>query len=225
MPESATDILIFGAGFGTRMAPLTETTPKPLIEVAGAPLIDHAIGLARDLALNIHVNAHYLAEQMVAHLPPTITTHVEYPDILDTGGGLKSALPKMHGEAVVTLNSDAVWSGPNPLGILLDAWRDDMSALLLLVPVEQTVGYARKGNFILGQDGSLSRSPDGQVYTGAQIIRRDVVAAHPGRVFSLNAVWDRLLGEGKVAGVTYPGRWADVGTPSGIPLAEAMLNV
>lgn len=225
MSDRPTDILIFGAGFGTRMAPLTDTMPKPLIPVAGAPLIDHAIRQADEAGLNIHVNAHYHADQMVAHLPDHVTTHIEHPDILETGGGLKAALPLMKGGPVMTLNSDAVWRGPNPLQLLLDGWQPHMAALLLLVPIAQTVGYTRAGNFALGPKGGLTRSAAGEVYTGAQIIRREAVNAVSDRAFSLNKAWDTLLDAGSIYGVTYPGHWADVGTPDGIPLAEAMLDV
>lgn len=223
MSDAPTDILIFGAGFGTRMAPLTDTMPKPMVPVAGRPLINHAIGLCE--GLNIHVNAHYRADQLVAHLPNRITTHVEHPDILDTGGGLKAALPTMSGETVLTLNSDAVWKGPNPLDVLIAAWKPNMDALLLLVPIAQTIGFSRGGDFSLDQDGHLIRSPDGQVYTGAQIVRRDAVLNIQDEVFSFNVVWNTLSEKGTIFGVGYQGTWADVGTPKGIPLAEAMLGV
>lgn len=223
MPEPVTDILIFGAGFGTRMAPLTDLMPKPLVQVAGRPLIDYALDLAEAEHLTIHVNAHYRAAQLQAHLGPHIRTHIEHPDILDTGGGLKNALPDMAGQAVLTLNSDAVWAGPNPLTLLRQAWADHMDALLLLVPQSRTIGYSRGGNFARGEDAKLARSPDGQVYTGAQIIRRSVIEDRPETAFSLNLVWDDLLARGTAFGAVYPGSWADVGTPDGIGLAETML--
>lgn len=205
------------------MAPLTDTKPKPLIKVAGQALIDHALGLATDAGLKQHVNAHYHADQMQTHLPKEVTLHVESPDILDTGGGLKAALAKMQGDVVATLNSDAVWLGPNPLKILKSAWRPDMQCLLLLVPLEHTTGYTRDGNFAIGDRKTLTRNSTGQVYTGAQMIRRDVVLSQPQTVFSLNAVWDHLLVRDGLFGVTYSGEWADVGTPEGIGQAEAML--
>ncbi len=223
MSETLSDILIFGAGFGTRMAPLTDTVPKPLIEVAGVPLIEHAARLAEDAGLNIHVNTHYKAAQMRQRLPRKITVHVEHPEILDTGGGLKAALPDMRGELVATLNSDAVWRGPNPLEVLRAAWQPKMTALLLLVPLGRTTGYTRDGNFLIGQDGTLARSSSGQIYTGAQLIRREAVLSHNKDIFSLNEIWNELLDQGDIHGVVYPGEWADVGTPEGIGLAEAML--
>ncbi|MDA8746607.1 nucleotidyltransferase family protein [Litoreibacter sp.] len=223
MSERPSDILIFGAGFGTRMAPLTDTMPKPLIKVAGAPLIDHAIQFADQMQLTIHVNAHYRAAQLRDHLRGTIKVHIETPDILDTGGGLKAALASMNGDVVATLNSDAIWRGPNPLSLLLDAWQPHMNCLLLLVPLAQTTGYVRDGNFLRDSQNRVTRSAEGHVYTGAQLIRRDAVQSHPDTVFSLNDIWDKLLVERTLYGITYPGEWADVGTPEGIGLAEHML--
>ena len=224
MSDAPSDILVFGAGFGTRMAPLTETLPKPLVSVGGKPLIDHAIAHGRKRGLSIHVNGHYRAEQLAEHLADDIAFHHESPDILDTGGGLKSALREMSGQAVFTLNSDAVWAGPNPLDVLANSWTPDMAALLLLVPRLNTVGYSRPGNFSCVDGGKLERDPDGDIYTGAQIIGRSFVSATEGTAFSLNKVWDALMADGRAYGVLYPGHWADVGTPEAIPLAEAMLQ-
>ncbi|MEM6408610.1 MAG: nucleotidyltransferase family protein [Pseudomonadota bacterium] len=224
MSDALRDIMIFAAGFGTRMAPLTDTRPKPLIEVAGTPLIDHAIEIARGRTNEIHVNAHYRAAQLADHLPSHVNLHVESPDILDTGGGLKAALPQMQGESLFTLNSDAVFAGPNPLDILANGWQNHMDALLLLVPVVQTVGYTRPGSFSVALSGALTVDENGLAYTGAQILKRKVVDRVQDKVFSLRAVWDRLLQDETAFGVTYPGRWADVGTPDGIPLAEGMLR-
>ena len=224
MSEAASDILIFGAGFGTRMAPLTDTMPKPLVPVAGKALIDHALDLAREEGLNPHVNAHYRAAQMRDHLPADVTLHIESPDILETGGGLKAALPLMTGDPVATLNSDAIWRGPNPIRQLREAWRAEMDALVLLVPLAQTVGFKGSGDFQRDAQGRISRSKDGAVYTGAQLVRRSVFDNVTDRIFSLNVIWDRLLERGTLFGIDYPGHWADVGTPAGIPLAEKMLR-
>ncbi|MEM7470292.1 MAG: nucleotidyltransferase family protein [Pseudomonadota bacterium] len=224
MPDTKRDIMIFAAGFGTRMAPLTDAQPKPLIKVAGTPLIDHAIAMAEEAASQIHVNAHYRADQLEAHLPDKITTHIETPDILDTGGGLKAALPKMQGDSVFTLNPDAIFAGPNPIQLLTDAWQDHMEALLLIIPLTQTVGYTRPGSFSQDPNGALRYDPAGLAYTGAQIIRRTVVEEVKEPVFSLTKVWQGLLDRKTAFGVTYPGRWADVGTPDGIALAEEMLR-
>jgi len=218
--------MVFAAGFGTRMAPLTDDRPKPLIEVAGRALIDHALEAVSQVDAFAVVNAHYKAEMLQTHLAGRENAHVvsEAPEILETGGGLKSALPVLGTDPVYTLNSDAVWAGPSPLKALAKAWDPErMDALLLLVPLEQTVGYSRAGNFAMDSDGHLRRSADGLVYTGAQILRTDGLSQIEERAFSLNLLWDQMLAQKRLFGLRYTGHWADVGTPDGIGLAEQML--
>ncbi|RLJ41287.1 MurNAc alpha-1-phosphate uridylyltransferase [Litoreibacter meonggei] len=222
-----TAAMVFAAGFGTRMGALTQTRPKPLIEVAGRALLDHALEVAHAAGLRAMVNAHYKAEMVAAHLQkrPEVEVVIERPDILDTGGGLKAALPLLGGDPVFTLNSDAVWAGPNPLDCLRDAWRpEQMGALLLLVPLERTVGYTRAGNFAADAQHRLTRDAGGMVYTGAQVLHTGGLADIDEASFSLNALWDQMLPEHQLFGIEYPGFWADVGTPDGIGLAEKMLE-
>ena len=219
-------LMLFAAGFGTRMGALTRNRPKPLIEVAGKPLIDYALALAKEAGASLIVaNLHYLPDLLEAHLADTdVETVRESPDILDTGGGLKAAAPRLAADTVFTMNSDAVWSGPNPLILLKDAWRPaDMDALLMCVPLSQTVGRRGGGDFHADPAGRLGRGGD-LVYGGVQIIRPDRVAAWPERVFSLNDVWDAIKGQDRLFSVTYPGRWCDVGHPEGIALADAMIS-
>lgn len=217
--------MLFAAGFGTRMRPLTDTRPKPLVEVAGRALLDHAIALADAAgAPRIVVNAHYRADQIVAHLAgrPDIAVSVEAPEILDTGAGLRHAAPLLAAETVWTLNTDAVWTGPNPLTTLAAAWDPArMDALLLLLPRDRARGRAGPGDFV-SAGGRLSRG-DGSIYTGAQIIRMAAVEGKPG-AFSLNRVWDGAIARGRLHGVLHPGGWCDVGHPAGIAEAEAMLS-
>lgn len=220
-------LMLFAAGFGTRMRPLTDSRPKPLIEVAGRPLLDHALALAEGAGISrVAVNAHYLAEQIQAHLAPRhIPVSVEDPDILDTGGGLRAALPLLGDGPVMTLNTDAVWTGPNPLDTLRGTWNPArMEALLLLVPVERAIGREPPGDFTLHDDGRLTRGGD-MVYVGAQALVPDELAKIPDRVFSLNLLWDLMADRGGLHGVVHPGGWCDVGHPGGISLAEDMLRV
>jgi MurNAc alpha-1-phosphate uridylyltransferase len=223
MPEAA---MIFAAGFGTRMKPLTDTQPKPLIKVAGRALIDHALDLTTGHIRKALVNAHYRADQIEAHLADRdVHILVETPDILDTGGGLKNALDALGPKPVYTLNSDAIWGGANPLADLARHWQPErMEALMMLVPLSQTVGYTRAGNFAIGADGRLQKDASGEVYTGAQIIRTDRLSKMRKTAFSLTEIWDQMLEAGTLYGVSYDGQWADVGTPDGIALAEAMLE-
>lgn len=217
--------MIFAAGFGTRMGPLTKTRPKPMIEVAGKPLIDHALALAEAVSPGRTViNTHYLSHILDSHLSDRDVTLIhEAPDILDTGGGLKNAAAALGVGPAFTLNSDAIWKGPNPLEKLAASWRpDEMGALLLLVPKTRARSHKADGDFSLAEDGKLIRGP-GLVYSGAQIIDPALAAALPETAFSLNLVWDALIDEGRLHGIAYDGAWCDVGSPDGIIQAEDML--
>lgn len=220
MPDA---VMLFAAGFGTRMGTLTARCPKPLIPVAGRPLLDHALDLTQGIPRRV-VNAHYLAPRIAEHLAGRdVTVMVEEPQILDTGGGLRAALPHLGTDPVFTLNTDAVWSGPNPLGLLAAAWDPArMDALLLCVPLERATGRKGGGDFTFDPQGRLIRGGD-MVYTGAQILATDRLQGVPEAVFSLNVIWTAMAAEGRLFGLPYPGHWADVGHPQGIAEAEAML--
>ncbi len=221
MPDA---VMLFAAGFGTRMGALTAERPKPLIPVAGKALLDHALALTDGIATRV-VNAHYHAEQILAHLSGTdVTVSVETPGILDTGGGLRHALPKLGPDPLYTLNPDALWSGPNPLDLLARAWEPDrMDALLLCVPTGRAIGRKDPGDFTLAPDGRLSRAGD-MVYTGAQILKTDRLHGIAETAFSLNVIWSQMAADNRLFGAVYPGKWCDVGHPEGIALAERMLG-
>jgi MurNAc alpha-1-phosphate uridylyltransferase len=217
--------MIFAAGFGTRMGALTRDRPKPLVEVAGRPLIDHALPLLRAAGCApIVANLHYKPEALERHLQGSdVRTTMENPDILDTGGGLRAALPLLSGNPVVTMNPDVLWQGPNPVSLLQDAWDPErMDALLMTIPPERVAGHKGAGDFIHDADGTLTRGP-GVIYGGTQIIKTDLLHKIQRDAFSLNAIWDILMDRGRLHGLTYPGRWCDVGNPEGIVLAEKML--
>lgn len=217
-------VMLFAAGFGTRMAPLTDSLPKPLIPVAGLPLIDHALRLTGGFRRRV-VNLHYKADMLARHLAgKDVHLSREEGDILDTGGGLRHALPLLGAGPVATLNTDAVWTGANPFDTLHAAWNPDtMDALLLTVPVARALGRDGAGDFTIGADGRLNRGGD-QVYTGAQIIRTDRLHAMPGGAFSLNLLWNDMAVAGRLFGAVHPGGWCDVGHPGGIAVAEDMLH-
>ena len=218
--------MLFAAGFGTRMGALTRDRPKPLIEVGGRPLIDHALDLAQAVVpKRIVANLHYLPDMLSDHLRPLgVGLSVELPEILDTGGGLKAALPMLKADPVITMNTDAIWSGPNPLDLLLAEWDPErMDALLICVPLQNAVGRKGGGDFARDAAGRLNRCGD-LVYGGAQIIRTAEVAQFPDTAFSMNAIWDILHSRGRLYGAVYPGRWCDVGHPEGLELAESLLS-
>jgi MurNAc alpha-1-phosphate uridylyltransferase len=220
-------VMIFAAGLGTRMGELTRDRPKPLIQVAGRPLIDHALALAAGIP-RVVINTHAHAGQMQAHLartaPDARISHES--ERLETGGGLKRALPLLGPGPVFTLNADIFWTGPNPLAGLAAAWTGE-GALLCLVPRDAATGHAGPGDFFLDPDGRLRRRGDAAtapfVYAGAQIIDTGALAGFDEDVFSLNPVWDALLARGKLRGIVHSGGWVDVGRPEGIALAEAEL--
>jgi MurNAc alpha-1-phosphate uridylyltransferase len=223
--------MVFAAGLGTRMGALTRDRPKPLIEVAGRPLIDHALAVVRGAGVaRVVVNVHAHAAQMRAHLArvaPEVVVSFEAVR-LETGGGLKRALPLLGGSPVFGLNADMVWRGANPFLELAAAWdAERMDGLLCLVPRAAAVGHGGAGDCFLGPEGRLARRGGAAaanfVYAGAQIIDTGGLAGVDAEVFSLNLVWDRMLAAGRLFGVVHPGGWADVGTPEGMALAEAEL--
>ncbi|WP_298851430.1 nucleotidyltransferase family protein [uncultured Ruegeria sp.] len=225
MTGSQYAVMLFAAGFGTRMGALTKDQPKPLIEVSGRPLIDYALDLVEDIdPVRTVANLHYHAHQLETHLSPKgVTVSREEPEILETGGGLRAALPLLATNPVFTLNTDAIWSGPNPLSLLQKAWDPTrMDALLMCVPTAQTVGHAGEGDFTADQDGRITRGP-GLVYGGAQILKTDGLHAFSQTAFSLNLLWNQMRDQGRLFAVEYPGRWCDVGRPEGIALAEGLL--
>lgn len=219
--------IVFAAGFGTRMKPLTNKMPKPLIKVAGKPLIDHALALLDGIS-TIVVNTHYCADQLETHLDGRSVICIrEEPEILDTGGGLKNAMPILGHGPVITLNSDVIFSGQNPVVALQKVWDPArMDALLTLVSMENTVGYSGVGDFFLNNDrierrGVRDMAPF--VYGSAQIIKTEFLRDVQQTAFSLNLIWDQIIAEGRAFGLPHSGRWIDVGRPEGIIVAERVL--
>ncbi|NAZ37788.1 nucleotidyltransferase family protein [Rubellimicrobium sp. CFH 75288] len=217
--------MIFAAGLGTRMGALTANRPKPLLTVAGRTLLDRALAVAEAAGADpVVVNVHHHADQIRAHLEGrAVRIADETATLLETGGGLRAARPLLGPGPVWTLNSDAVWTGPNPLRRLAAAWRPGMEALLLLVPLSRARAHRGSGDFAIGADGRLVRG-GGFVYTGAQIVRPEGLDRIPEAAFSLNRLWDAALGRGGVFGLVHAGEWCDVGRPEGLEAAETLLR-
>ena len=219
-------LMIFAAGKGTRMAPLTDVTPKPLIRVGGQTLLDRALDLGRQAGAGpVVVNIHHLGGQIRDHIAGQgIAVSDESDLLLETGGGLRKALPLLGGGPVITINPDVIWTGPNPISALLSAWDDTrMDALLMLVPLARTHGRQGGGDFSLDAGSHLIRKGD-LVYGGAQIIRPDRLGEIPDAVFSLNWLWDLMIAQTRAYGLIHGGEWCDVGRPDCIPLAEGLLD-
>lgn len=219
-------IMFFAAGLGTRMGALTKDMPKPLIKVGGKTLIAHALDLVNSAGVGRKVvNLHYRGDMIRQHLADRDIIFSDESDaLLETGGGLRHALPLLNGNPVLTMNTDAVWQGPNPVQHILSAWRPQMEALLLLVEKHNVSGHLGKGDFSVDAEGRLHRGPQ-TIYTGLQIVRTDVLAQINETAFSMNAVWNIINARGGLFGTVYDGQWCDVGQPSSLPLAEAMLDV
>jgi N-acetyl-alpha-D-muramate 1-phosphate uridylyltransferase len=234
MSNQITHAMILAAGLGTRMRPLTDTLPKPLIKVGGKPMIDWMLGYCRDAGVtDAVVNVHYLADLMEAHLrditAPRLHISDERAALLDSGGGVLKALPLLGGGDFFIMNADAVWiDGPRPsLLRLADHWNpDEMDVLLLLAHSSSATGWGNKGDFALDQTGRLRRPQPGEVtpfvYAGAGIWKSSLFAGRPDK-FSLNRIFDEAIASGRLHGLRLDGLWMHVGTPDAIPEAEAAI--
>ena len=232
MPKTA---MVLAAGLGTRMRPLTDRKPKPLVEVAGKPLIDHVLDRLEDAGVeNAVVNIHYLAEMMAFHLAARKKPYIMFSDergmLLGTGGAVVKALPLIGDAPFFHLNSDTVWieQGKPNLNRLAEAFNPRaMDALLLLAPTT-SIGYDGFGDFFMGEDGRLRRRHDREVapfvYAGAAIFTPPLFAGAPEGEFSLNVLFDRAIEEGRLHGLKLFGLWMHVGTPDAIGPAEAAIR-
>lgn len=227
--------MVLAAGLGQRMRPLTLSRPKPLIEVGGKALIDYAFDRLRAAKVEkAVVNVHYLADQIefwaARQRSPRIEISNERGEILDTGGGISLALPRLGPAPFFVLNSDSFWldRGRPALERLRAAWVDaEMDCLLLLSPLPQTVGYDGKGDFVIDSRGRLQRrsraAGEALAYIGGYLVHPRLFAGAPEGKFSMNVLWDRAIAEGRLHGLVHEGKWLHVGTPEAIALAEAAL--
>lgn len=228
--------MVMAAGKGTRMRPLTDTMPKPLVPFAGKPLIDHVLDRLEEAGIEeAVVNVHHFADMLEAHLAarksPRIVISDERAELLDTGGGTKKALPLLGEEPVLTFNSDSVWAeelGSN-LGELIAAWDPErMDALLMLADTARTIGYVGRGDFTMDASGLLARRGPSTtapfMFAGVQIVKPALFADGPAGPFSTNLVWDRLIEKTRLFGHRMTGTWMHVGAPDDLAEAEAFLR-
>lgn len=217
-------ILLFAAGKGKRMRHLAADRPKPLVPVAGRPLLDHALrhatpDLAAPRVINLHTRGQMIRDWIS---DPDVVFSDESDALLETGGGLRKAVPLLGSGPVFTMNTDTIFAGPNPLAVLAQAWRPEMGALLLCVETGKAAGHPGRGDFDYHPDGQITRG-SAAIYTGVQIIDPAVLDRIDQTAYSMNVAWDILAQEGRLFGTPYPGRWCDVGQPESIPLAEALI--
>ncbi len=228
--------MIMAAGLGQRMRPLTNGKPKPLVEVAGTPLIDYGLSRLAEAGCDFAVvNVHYLADQVEAwaraRTSPRIVISDERQELLDTGGGIVKALPLLGDQPFFVVNSDSIWIDRDKpaLARLKDRWDDArMDCLLLLCDPARTVGYDGHGDFQLDGDGRITARPAkgaaGLAYIGAYLVHPRLFANIGVSKFSMNLLWDKAIAQGRLFGIEHHGLWLHVGTPDAIPLAERALG-
>ena len=226
--------MVMAAGLGKRMRPLTATMPKPMVRVAGKPLIDHTLDRLADAGVaRAVVNVHYLADALEAHVTgrasPKVTISDERDALLETGGGMIKAQGLLP-DPFFCLNSDNIWlDGPRnafaDLSMLWDAER--MDALVLVVPHKRAANFDGPGDFHLDAAGKVSRRQPGRIapfiYTGIQLVSHRLLRDAPEGKFSTHILWNRAIEEGRLFGLPCTGDWFEVGTPQAIgPTEEAL---
>ncbi|PKP98055.1 MAG: mannose-1-phosphate guanylyltransferase [Alphaproteobacteria bacterium HGW-Alphaproteobacteria-15] len=229
--------MVMAAGLGKRMRPLTATRPKPLVEVAGKPLIDHVFDRLRSAGVKrAVVNAHYLADALEAHVTNRVkdievTVSDERKQLMETGGGLVQARAMLGDRPFLCVNSDNLWvDGPiDAIRQLAAAWDDDrMDALLLMVPLARAHCHRGQGDFHLDAFGKIvGRRKPGRlapfVFTGVQILSPRIIRDWPEGPFSTNLFWQRAIDADRAYGVVHQGLWFDVGSPPAIAATQAVL--
>lgn len=228
--------MVLSAGLGTRMRPLTEKMPKPLVEVGSKALIDHVLDrLAESGVERAVVNVHHFAEQIERHLAARIKPKIVISDerglLLGTGGAVVKALPELGNAPFFHVNSDSIWIDsvkPNLARLAETFDAVAMDALLLLAPTTGSIGYAGRGDFGMAPDGRLHRRTEREVapfvFAGAAILSPALFADAPQREFPLTLLFDRAAEQGRLFGLRLEGLWMHVGTPDAIALAEKAIR-
>jgi len=227
--------MVLAAGLGVRMRPITDSVPKPLIEVGGRTLLDRAIDRLVEAGIgDVVVNVHHLASMFERHLKSRTEPRIHLsPEEtrMETGGGVVKALPMLGDEPFVVVNGDVMWlDGPRPtVEAMAEAWNGDhMDGLLLLHPTVEAFGYDGRGDFIMDPDGRLRRRPERWVaphlFAGIQILHPRFFEEAPEGSFSLNVLYDRAMEAGRLFGSLHDGKWFHIGTPDGLAVAESYLR-
>jgi N-acetyl-alpha-D-muramate 1-phosphate uridylyltransferase len=232
MPVKPTRAMVLAAGLGVRMRPLTDRMPKPLVRVAGRPLLDHVLDKLDDAGVSeAVVNVHYLPEQIIEHTAgrarPRVIISDERNQVLGTGGGVVKALPLLGPAPFFLVNADTLWiDGVRPnLARLAEAFEPSrMDILLLMAPTTSSIGYGGRGDYAMLPDGALRKRREHQVvpfvYAGVAIMSPSVFADAPAGDFSLTRIFDRANEQERLFGLRLDGVWMHVGTPDAIGAAE-----
>jgi len=232
MPVKPTKAMVLAAGLGLRMRPLTDHMPKPLVSVAGRPLLDHVLDkLAAAGVSEAVVNVHYLPDQIIDHVASRRSPHVVISDernqVLGTGGGVVKALPRLGPAPFFHVNSDTLWidgvrSNLMRLAEVFDPARMDI--LLLMAPTASSIGYSGRGDYAMLPDGALRKRREHQVvpfvYAGAAILSPRIFAGAPKGEFSLTRMFDTANEQDRLFGLRLDGVWMHVGTPDAVTAAE-----
>ncbi len=233
MPTTA---MVLAAGLGTRMRPLTDTTAKPLLEVAGRKLMDYLLdALVAAGVQRCVVNVHWCADQVEAHLSARKDVEIlisdERSELLETGGGLARARPLLGEAPVFVVNTDAFWGrgDPAPLLELARGFQPaQMDELLLLADTGRCLGYKGAGDFLRSEAGVLTRRGDAPcapyAYAGVRILKPQLYDAAPVEPFSANQIWNTLLPRGRVYGAPLEDFWLHVGDPQALKDAEMWIR-
>lgn len=232
IPKTA---MVLSAGFGTRMRPLTNTMPKPMVPLNGTPLIGHVMNRLVDVGVErAIVNLHYLGEQIQDYLADENRLEIIFSneaDLLETGGGVKHAMPLLGSEPFYVINSDAFWLDgyENTLRRLAREWRGDiMDVLLVLQSTVYAYGYEGLGDFDFDASGKLERRQEFAVtpwlFAGIQILHPRVLKNTPEGAFSLNVVYDQAIEAERLYGMIHDGEWFHIGTPESMAETEEFLN-
>jgi MurNAc alpha-1-phosphate uridylyltransferase len=228
--ERFPDVMLLAAGLGQRLRPLTQTVPKPLVRVAGTALIDRVIANARaEGASRFVVNTHHLGDRVAAHFAGHGDFTVLGEDVLlDTGGGVRNALPHLIGDPVLVMNTDAFWlpGADRPLA-RLRARHQAMgaAATLLCARPGRATGFARSHDFCLDPLGRVTLDAGRPViYAGTALLERSLFEDMPDGPFSLYKVFEKALAVERVAGAILDASWFHVGDPQGLAAVEEVLR-
>lgn len=221
------DVMLLAAGLGTRLRPMTETVPKPLVPVHGVPLIERIMGNARaEGAKRFVANAHYRADQVLAHFGGLLKVSRE-DELLGTGGGVKRALPMLHSDPIFVMNTDAFWpeGQDRPLGRMIGRFeREDEAVVLLCVHPRQATGFDRSHDFCLDPLGQITRDYGAPViYGGVALLGKSWFSAVPDEAFSLNEIFEAALEREALFGVALDADWYHVGDPRALAETERLL--
>ena len=232
MPVIPHKAMVLAAGLGVRMRPLTDHMPKPLVSVAGQPLLDHVLDkLARAGVGEAVVNVHYLGDQIIEHVKtrnhPRVIISDERDKVLGTGGAVVKALPLLGDAPFFHVNADTLWIDGvrSNLARLAEAFDpDSMDILLLMAPTTSSIGYGGRGDYAMLPDGALRKRREHQVvpfvYAGAAIMSPSLFSDAPSGEFSLTRMFDRANEQERLFGLRLDGVWMHVGTPDAVQAAE-----